>query len=78
MLKLDFNETRLRAIVAIVNAVDPKSSSPNQLPDAKVASDEPEARESLGAFVAEPPADVPKLNVLVAFIIARKQPVPEP
>lgn len=75
---MDFNETKLRATVEILNAVVPKSSSPNQLPDVKLASDAPEARVSLGAFVTDAPADVPKLNVLVALIIARKQPVPEP
>jgi len=32
VLKLDFNEFKLRVVPAIVNAVVPKSISPNQLP----------------------------------------------
>lgn len=41
VLKLDFNEIKLRLVAAMVNAVVPKSISLNQLPVVIVATDAP-------------------------------------
>jgi hypothetical protein len=62
-------------VAGTVNAVVPKLSVLNQLPELNVATDEPLLSVKFGALVDEPLV-VPKLKVLVVLIVLVKPPVP--
>ena len=65
---------KFNAVVAIVNAVEPKSRLLNQLAVVNVATLAPVVNVKLGAMVAEPPDVLPTEKVLVLLILATVNP----
>ena len=70
------NVSTYTLIDGIVLVVPVKFNALNQLPDDIVGTEAPLINDKLGALVAEPPAVLPKLNVLVVDIALVNPPVP--